>query len=98
MSLAGLSSLVYYLLVRPGPYPRVKYLEGALLDKAPALLTNIRLGWTGLPRTNTLAYYKNSQITDMKSFITLAPDLLQQKHTTLFLDETKCFEFTFFHF
>jgi hypothetical protein len=24
---------------------------------------NIKLGWKGLPETNTLAYYKNSQIT-----------------------------------
>jgi hypothetical protein len=26
---------------------------------SPALLTNIRLGWKGLPGTNTLAYYKH---------------------------------------
>jgi hypothetical protein len=31
-----------------------------------------RLDWKGLPGTNTLAYYKNSYITDKKSFITLA--------------------------
>ncbi len=30
---------------------------------------NIRLGWKGLPRTNTLAYYKHSQITEEKSKI-----------------------------
>jgi hypothetical protein len=53
----------------------VKYLKGALLDQAPALLTNLRLGWRGLPGTNTLAYYKNSLIADRKSFITLASDL-----------------------
>jgi hypothetical protein len=33
----------------------------------------IRLGWKGLPGTNTLAYYENSLITDRKSFITLGP-------------------------
>jgi hypothetical protein len=34
--------------------------------------TNIRLGWKGLLRTNTLAYYKQTHITIVKSFITLA--------------------------
>ncbi len=29
--------------------------------------TNIRLGWKGLPGTNTLAYYKNPLITAVKS-------------------------------
>jgi hypothetical protein len=43
----------------------------ASLGQAPALLTNIRLGLIGLPRTNTQAYYKNSEITAVKSFITL---------------------------
>jgi hypothetical protein len=33
----------------------------------------IRLGWKGLPGTNTLAYYENLLITDRKSFITLDP-------------------------
>jgi hypothetical protein len=36
-------------------------------------LTNIRLGWKGLPGTNTPAYYKHSYMTEEKSFITLAP-------------------------
>jgi hypothetical protein len=31
--------------------------------------TNIRLGWKGLPGTNTLAYFKNPKITTVKSFI-----------------------------
>jgi hypothetical protein len=35
--------------------------------------TNIRLGWKGVPGTNTLAYYKNLYLTAVKSFITLAP-------------------------
>jgi hypothetical protein len=37
-----------------------------------ALPTNIRLGWKGLPGTNTLAYYENSEITTVKSFIVKA--------------------------
>jgi hypothetical protein len=39
-----------------------------------ALSTNIRLGWRGLPGTNTLAYYDNPQITAVKSFTVDAPD------------------------
>ncbi len=35
-------------------------LKGVSLDKAPALLANIRLGRKGLPGTNTLAYKENS--------------------------------------
>jgi hypothetical protein len=31
----------------------------------------IRLGWKGLSVTNTLAHYENSQITTIKSFVTL---------------------------
>ncbi len=38
----------------------VDSLKGAPLEKAPALLANIRLGWKSLPGTNTLAYYKKS--------------------------------------
>ncbi len=39
--------------VRSGAYPRVEHL------KACSLPANIRLGWKGLPGTNTLAYYEN---------------------------------------
>ncbi len=35
----------------------------------------VRLCWKSLPGTNTLAYYKDSQITVVKSFITLAPSV-----------------------
>ncbi len=42
------------------------------------MFTNNRLGWKGLPGTNTLAYYENSKITALKSFITSAPDLIQE--------------------
>ncbi len=44
--------------MRPGAYPRVEHLKGALLGLAPALQVNIRLGWKGLPGTNALAYMK----------------------------------------
>ncbi len=43
---------------RPEDYPRASQLKGSSLEKAPALPTNIRLGWKGLPGTNTLTYYK----------------------------------------
>ncbi len=44
-----------------GAYPRVEHLQGASLRQAPALPTIIRLGWKGLPETNTLAYYESLQ-------------------------------------
>ncbi len=53
-------------------YPSKAPLYGRLL----ALLTNIRLGWKGLLLENTLAYDENSQFTDVKSFIKLAPRLI----------------------
>jgi hypothetical protein len=44
---------------RPEPN-RVKYLSGASLSgRLLASHTKIRLSQKGLPRTNTLAYYKN---------------------------------------
>jgi hypothetical protein len=43
------------------------------LSLAPTLPANIRLGWKGLPGTNTLAYYENSQIISVISFIVQAP-------------------------
>jgi hypothetical protein len=36
-----------------------------------ALATKYRVVWKGLPRANTLAYYENSYLTAVKSFITL---------------------------
>ena len=33
--------------------------KGVLLGEALALPANIRIGWKGLPETNTLAYYEN---------------------------------------
>ncbi len=55
-------------------HPRMEQLKVASLASAPALLTNIKLGLKGLSRTNTLAYYGQSQITDVKSLITLGPE------------------------
>jgi len=34
--------------------------KASSIGTAPALPTNIRLGWKSLPETNTLAYYENS--------------------------------------
>jgi hypothetical protein len=53
-SLEGLSSLAKSLRVRPRANTRVEHLKGLTL---PAY---IKLGWTGLPGTNTSAYYKFS--------------------------------------
>jgi hypothetical protein len=41
---------------KAGAYLRVEPLRGASLT---TLLINIRLGWKGLPGTDTLAYYGN---------------------------------------
>jgi len=42
---------------KAGAYPS----EGTpLQSRLLALPTNIRLGWKGFPRTNTIAYYKYS--------------------------------------
>jgi len=43
-----------------------------VLGRLLALLTNIRLGWKGLPGTSSLAYWGHSKITGLKSFIALA--------------------------
>ncbi len=51
-----------------------EYLIGASLRQATSLLSNITLGCKSLPRTNTLAYHKHSQITVVKSFVTFGPD------------------------
>jgi hypothetical protein len=37
------------------------------------ILSDIRLEWKGLPRTNTLAYYNHLQIMDVYFLIKLAP-------------------------
>jgi hypothetical protein len=51
----------------------VKHLSGALFyGRILALPTNIRLGWKGLPETNTLIT-KVRKLRTEKSFITLGP-------------------------
>jgi hypothetical protein len=44
------------LWARPGAYPSMEHLKGTSLGYAWALLGNIRLGWKGLPGTNTIAF------------------------------------------
>jgi hypothetical protein len=41
-----------------GAYPGEENLKGASFGTAPALPTNIRLGWKGISETNILAYEK----------------------------------------
>jgi hypothetical protein len=43
-----------------------------------ALPINNRLRWKSLAGANTLAYYENSQLTTVKSFITLALGLVEK--------------------
>jgi hypothetical protein len=51
----------------------MKHLSDApLYGRLLALLANIRLSWKGLAGTNAQAYYEKSQLTAVKSFITLA--------------------------
>ncbi len=57
--------------IKPEP-SRVRHISGdPLYDRLLALPTNIRLGWKGLPGTNTLAYYENSEILAVEGLITL---------------------------
>jgi hypothetical protein len=50
----------------------MEHLKGDSLGQAPPFLTNITLGWKGLPGKNAVAYYSNSKLTTVKFFITLA--------------------------
>jgi len=45
-----------------------------------AIPTIVRLSFQSLLGTNTPAYYKHSQIMDVKSFITLVPDDNENNH------------------
>ncbi len=49
----------YSLWVWTVAYATVEHVKMALPGQALALPSNIRLGWKGFPRTNTLAYYEN---------------------------------------
>jgi hypothetical protein len=54
----------------------MKHLSGAPLQgRLLASLTNIRLGWKGMPGTNTLAYYKKSVNYSREKFIEQAPEV-----------------------
>jgi len=44
---------------KAGAYPIEAPLSVPLEGRLLASATNIRLGWRGLPGTNTLAYYEN---------------------------------------
>jgi hypothetical protein len=70
-SLAILSSLVYCLQVRPGAYPRAEHLTTRVGSNLTKKYTT-RL--EGLSGTNTLAYWTYSQITSIKSFISMCPN------------------------
>jgi hypothetical protein len=59
----------------------VEHPKGASLEWALDLPANIRLGWKGLPGTNTLAYNKNLYITAIKSFIVQGPASNRQRKT-----------------
>ncbi len=61
----------------PGAYPSIEHLKGTLFGWVLAFPANIRLGQREVPRTNTLAYYETSYITDIKCFIVSGPG---QKH------------------
>jgi hypothetical protein len=49
--------------------------------------TNIRLGWKGLPGTNTLAYYENPNVMVVKSFMVHAPGLYSINFLFVYYDD-----------
>ncbi len=55
--LCSTNGTAHFKNINSRAYPRVEHLKGASLGKDPALPANKRLGWTGLPETNTVAYY-----------------------------------------
>jgi hypothetical protein len=69
--------------VRPGAYPRVEYLKGASLRKASALPTNTRLGWKGLPGTNTNLLRKPANYGRIKVYVQ-APGYIDEKALIVF--------------
>jgi len=56
-----ISAVISFMTQAPGVYPRGKHMKGAPLGQAPALLTNIGLGWKGLSGSSTLVYFASSQ-------------------------------------
>ncbi len=75
---------------KAGAYSRIVHQRCTSLGQSLALLTNIRLGWKGLPGTNSRAYYKHSSITPQKCFIkwTLGTNLI--KLFTNFHNKPEC--------
>jgi hypothetical protein len=71
LSLAGLSSKVSLLFSGEiGTNTSGEHLKGSLLGYAPALLSNIKLGWKGPTVRNILAYKKH------KMFYKIEPRIL----------------------
>ncbi len=56
-----------------------------------ASLANIKLGWKGLPRTNTLAYYENPEVTSVKSLIVQAQLVIYFGKKPYHLDSIKIY-------
>jgi hypothetical protein len=50
--------------------------DAPLYNKFLDLPTNIRSAWKRQPGTDTLAYYKHSQVTAIKRFVTFGPGCL----------------------
>jgi hypothetical protein len=73
------------LWVRQGAYTRVEHLKGPSFRSALALFANIRLGWKGLPGTNTLAHYEKSVNYGCKKFYRIAPGFFAQARLGLHL-------------
>jgi len=69
----------------------LEHLSGASLWEAPALFSNIKLGWKVLAGTNDLAYYEKALLNAVKSFVTLTPGCLiilvmdRVRHTSIYL-------------
>ncbi len=58
-------------------YPGVEHLKGASLSYVRALLKNIRLGWKGMPRTNTLAYCAHLEVMKKVKFCEYGPRIIK---------------------
>ena len=68
---------------KEGAYPSEVPFRCSTLGYAPT--TNIRLGWKGLPGTNSLAYFENPLITAVISFMIQAPRANNMKIITVII-------------
>ncbi len=66
LPLNTLSSQVFKFESKARANPMEVLSDASFLVKLLVLPANVRLGWKGLPGTNTLAFYENTQITDEK--------------------------------